>query len=249
MVDYYKQIFKRKSFHFFKDRLDLKDDELNKLNNFIKNIKPLDKDIKTLIKIVKEEETSCKRGGEYCLLFYSEKSGNYLRNIGYIGEQIDLYLASQNIGALWYGIGKPKDMVVDGLNFVIMISFAKMNEDRFRKDMFKSKRKKLEETWFGDTLGVGEIVRFTPSACNTQPWICENTGDELIIYRYKKPGKRGIMPAEKVRFYNKIDMGIYLFMLEICLENEGYKFDRFIYEDNTCDEIEKTLIAKYVISK
>ena len=46
MVDYYKQIFKRKSFHFFKDRLDLKDDELNKLNNFIKNIK-------TLIKIVK----------------------------------------------------------------------------------------------------------------------------------------------------------------------------------------------------
>ena len=57
------------------------------------------------------------------------------------------------------------------------------------------------------------------------------------------------MPAEKVRFYNKIDMGIYLFMLEVCLENEGYKFDRFIYEDNTCDEIEKTLIAKYVISK
>ena len=129
MVDYYKQIFKRKSFHFFKDRLDLKDDELNKLNNFIKNIKPLDKDIKTLIKIVKEEETSCKRGGEYCLLFYSEKSGNYLRNIGYIGEQIDLYLASQNIGALWYGIGKPKDMVVDGLDFVIMISFAKMKID------------------------------------------------------------------------------------------------------------------------
>ena len=30
-------------------------------------------------------------------------------------------------------------------------------------------------------------------------------------------------------------MGIYLFMLEVCLENEGYKFDRFIYEDNTCD--------------
>ena len=57
MVDYYKQIFKRKSFHFFKDRLDLKDDDLIKLNNFIKNIKPLDKDIKTLIKIVKEEES------------------------------------------------------------------------------------------------------------------------------------------------------------------------------------------------
>ena len=67
---------------------------------------PLYSDIKTSVKIVPECETTCKRGAQYCILFYSEKKGEYLRNIGYLGEQMDLYLASKNIGALWFGIGK-----------------------------------------------------------------------------------------------------------------------------------------------
>ena len=123
-----------------------------------------------------------------------------------------------------------------------------MPEDKFRKDMFKSKRKPLNEIWFGDTLGVAEIVRFTPSACNTQPWIVENIGNELNVYRFKKPVKRGIMPADKVRYYNKIDMGIFLFMLETCLEYENYKYEKVLFEDTSDDSIEKTLIAKYVYS-
>ena len=53
-------------------------------------------------------KTSCKRGEEYCILLYSEKKGDYLRNIGYIGEQLDLYLASLNIGAC--GLGSAKQM-------------------------------------------------------------------------------------------------------------------------------------------
>ena len=244
-MDFYKQIFKRKSFHIFKDTGTLSEDDLIKLQAFCGGIKPLDETIKTKICIVPESETTCKRGGEYCILFYSEAKDAYLRNIGYIGEQIDLYLASENIGALWFGIGKPKEMQADGLDFIIMISIAKMPADKFRKDMFKSKRKPLTEIWTGDTLQVGEIVRFTPSACNSQPWITENTGKELFIYRYKKPGKRGIMPADKVRYYNKIDMGIYLFMLETCLEHEGYSYTHTLYEDVSDDTVEKTLIAKY----
>lgn len=247
-MDYYKQIFKRKSFHKFKETEILTDIELEKLGDFIKAVKPITEDIKTEICIVPESDTTCKRGGEYCILFYSEKKDEYLRNIGYIGEQIDLYLASQNIGALWYGIGKPQDMQVNGLDFVIMISIAKMPEDKFRKDMFKSKRKPLSEIWMGRTLGVAEIARFAPSACNTQPWIVENTGSELMIYRYKKPGKRGIMPVDKVRYYNKIDMGIFLFILETCLEHENYIYERTLFADETDDSIEQTLIARYIYS-
>ena len=110
--------------------------------------------------------------------------------------------------------------------------------------VFRAKRKPMEEIWGGDALNIAEIVRFTPNACNTQPWITENTGKELLIYRFKKPGKRGIMPADKVSYYNKIDMGIYLFMLETCLEHENYSYDRLLYEDTTDDSVEKTLVAK-----
>ena len=248
-MDYYKQIFKRKSFHIFKDTETLTDIELQRLESFIETVIPLNSEIKTEICIASESETTCKRGGQYCILFYSETKDEYLRNIGYIGEQIDLYLASQNIGALWFGIGKPQNMQMNGLDFVIMISIAKMPEDKFRKDMFKSKRKSMTEIWNGNTLGVAEIVRFTPSACNTQPWIVENTGSELMVYRHKKPGKRGIMPADKVRYYNKIDMGIFIFMLETCLEHENYTYERDLYADTTDDSIEKTLIARYTYSR
>lgn len=247
-MDYYKQIFKRKSFHLFKETEQMTNDDVNKLNTFIGSVKSLNPQIKIEIRIVPESETTCKRGGEYCILFYSEQKDEYLRNIGYMGEQIDLYLASENIGALWFGIGKPQNMQMNGLDFVIMISIAKMPEEKFRKDMFKSKRKPIDEIWNVDTLNIAEIVRFAPSACNTQPWITENTGKELMIYRLKKPGKRGIMPADKVRYYNKIDMGIYLFMLETCLEYENYSYDRTLYADKTDDSVEKTLIAKYEYS-
>ena len=33
----------------------------------------------------------------------------YLQNIGYLGEQLDLYLVSKNIGTLWFGIGKVEE--------------------------------------------------------------------------------------------------------------------------------------------
>lgn len=247
-MDYYKQIFKRKSFHIFRATETITDKERKELEEFIKTVKPLNENINTEICIVPESETTCKRGGQYCILFYSEMKNEYLQNIGYIGEQIDLYLASQNIGALWFGIGRPQNTQTNGLDFMIMISIAKMPENKFRKDMFKSKRKPLEEIWIGNTMNVAEIVRFSPSACNTQPWFVENNDNELKIYRFKKPGKRGIMPADKVSYYNKIDMGIFLFMLETCLKHENYTYERILFADTTDDSVEKTLIARYTYS-
>lgn len=242
-MDFYKQIFKRKSFHLFRERERLTADDIAKLKAFLGAVQPLYPQIRTEILILPESETTCSRGGEYSILFYSEARGDYLRNIGYMGEQIDLYLAGENIGALWFGIGRPKEMQRNGLSFVIMLTIGKMPENKFRKDMFKAKRKPIEEIWSGDTLGVGEIVRFAPSACNTQPWITENSGGELLVYRYKKPGKRGIMPADKVSFYNRIDMGIYLFILEVCLSHENILYERELFSEN--EEAEKTLTAKY----
>ena len=111
----YETIFKRKSFHFFVGGEITTEEDLKLVNNFIKEVKPLYDDIKTEIIIVPEKETTCHRGADYCILFYSESKGEYLRNIGYIGEQIDLYLNSIGLGALWFGIGKPKEVRNNGL--------------------------------------------------------------------------------------------------------------------------------------
>ena len=115
----------------------------------------------------------------------------------------------------------------------------------FRKDMFKSKRKPIEEMWSGEQMGIASIVRFAPSACNTQPWFVKNKDNVLSIYCYKKPGKRGIMPVDKVMYYNKIDIGIFLCLLETCLMENGIKYQRELFHDANNSEVEKTLSAKY----
>ena len=137
------------------------------------------------------------------------------------------------------------DVPESSLDYVIMIAIARMDSDRFRKDMFKSKRKELEEIWQGDTLNVAEIVRFAPSACNTQPWTVINDGRKLEVSRYLKPGKRGIMPADKVSYYNRIDLGIFLFLLETCMNHEGLQFRRTLYPDDGSAQSTLTAIYEY----
>jgi hypothetical protein len=245
----YEMIFKRKSFHLFRNigNEHITDNELKDIEEQFNKFKPLIDDINVKIKIVKNS-TTCKRGQEYCILFYSEKKDNYLQNIGYLGEQLDLYLVSKNIGTLWFGIGKVEEKQLDGLDFVIMIAIAKVDSpDKFRKDMYKSKRKELKEIWQGDSyLELANIVRFAPSACNTQPWIVKSEENKLEVYRYRKEGKRGIMPKDKVIYYNQIDIGIFLCFLELCLEKQKIKYIRDIYEEEN-HENEENLIAKYDI--
>ena len=201
----YDMIFKRKSFHLFRNIGDehISSSLLKEIEEAFLTFKPLDDTIKVKIKITKDD-TTCKRGQEYCILIYSEKKENYLQNIGYLGEQLDLYLVSKGIATLWFGIGKPKnDKTLDNLDYVIMIAIKKIDsENNFRKDMFKSKRKDINEIWKGNSyLEIANIVRYAPSACNTQPWMVEADEKELKVYRYRKEGKRGIMPINMVIYY------------------------------------------------
>lgn len=247
--DLYKMIFKRKSFHLFRNigNEHITEEEINDILEEFSNFKSLIDDIKVKIKITKD--STCSRGQEYCILFYSEKKDNYLQNIGYLGEQLDLYLVSKNIGTLWFGIGKTEEKKLDDLDFVIMIAIAKVDSpDKFRKDMYKSKRKEVTEIWDGNSyLDIANIVRFAPSACNTQPWKVESSKNELKIYRYKKEGKRGIMPKDMVIYFNQIDMGIFLCFLELCLEQNNFNYNRSLFIEENHDN-EYNLLATYKIN-
>lgn len=72
----------------------------------------------------------------------------------------------------------------------------------------------------------------------------EHEKSTLKVYRYKKRGKRGIMPADKVTYYNQIDMGIFLCFLDLCLEHNGIDFECTHFVDNGSDK-EKTIVATY----
>lgn len=225
----YPQIFRRKSFHLFAGAKagHVTDEELARVRRHFVSATPLLADIRVEMRTVPEAETSCRRGGEYCLLFYSQNAPGYLQNVGYLCEQLDLWLASQGIGALWYGMGKTSAPPPEGMEFVIMMAIAKVRDGAFRKDMFKAKRKEETETWHGAKMaGVSDIARFAPSACNKQPWVMEREAETLHVCRYVKSGKHGIMPKERIPFNSRIDAGILLCFLELCLHHEGIAFAR-----------------------
>ena len=253
----YDNIFKRKSYHLFrnnktkelyKDNYHITNEEIDDIYAFFKRIVPLCKDIKVDIKIVDGSSTNCNRGEEFCILFYSEKKNNYIQNIGFIGEQLDLYLVDNNIGTLWYGIGKTDEQYYNGLEYVTMMAICKVPNNSFRKDMYKSKRKPIEEIWEGNNyLDIADIVRFSPSSCNTQPWKVIEITNILEIYRYKKPNKRGIMPIKKVVYQNLIDIGIFILFLSIVLSKNKYKFSLELFDDDENNENELTKIARVTI--
>lgn len=242
----YDMIFKRKSFHLFGGTLAMSEKDLEGIRTFFSSISPLYKDIKVEMKIFKAEETSCHSGGSHCLCFYSEKKDNYLLNIGYMGEQMDLYLASQNIGACWCGMARTKEKH-SHLPFVIMMSIGKKREDEFRKDMFSAKRKSLQEIYTGEPFPLLNIARFSPSACNTQPWSITEKEGEIIISRVL--GKRGIMPLNKVTYFNRLDLGIFLCIFELCLHHDGLSFTRSLLLDDGDNERLLTPTAIYRLNK
>ena len=244
----YSMIYKRKSFHLFRNVGDekLSSSELHEIEEAWASFDALYPEIKTAVRIVPAQKVNFKRDAEYCIMLYSENKDNYLMNMGYLGEQLDLFLVSRNIGSLWFGIGRPDEKTYKGLDYVIMIAIHKISDDSlFRKDMFKAKRKALDDIWEGDTLGVAEIAKYAPSACNTQPWYVKNEGDTLTVFRYRKPGKRGIMPASAVAYFNRIDVGIFLCILEICMAEKGIPFSRELFLDTGDDLTEYSKVAVY----
>lgn len=248
----YPMIFKRRSFHLFRNIAEEKIDqkEINDICEAFETFIRLYPDIKTTIRIVPEEETTRRRGADLCVMIFSEVRSGYLQNVGYIGEQLDLYLTSRNIGTLWYGMGKTTESTFEELQFVIMIAIAKVyDEGCFRKDMFKSKRKPIECIWQGEPIeGVSEIVRFAPSSCNTQPWKVVHSDDFLGVYRYKEPGKHGIMPARLVNYFNRIDIGIFIYFMDLCLTYNGTAYDRKNFIDDGGND-EMTLVARYSLGQ
>ncbi len=248
----YSMIFKRKSFHLFRNTGDqkLSREELIRIQAFWDSLTPLCPEIKTAMRILPEEAVTNRQGQEYCLVFYSERKGNYLQNIGYLGQLMDLYLVSLGIGTCWFGIGKAKEASYQGLDYVIMLAAKKVDDPKkFRRDMFKAKRRPIPEIWQGQPLeGVTDIARFAPSACNSQPWRVKHEGDTLQIFRYRKPGRIGIMTPEIAKYMNRIDMGIYLAILELCLKHHGIAYTLQLHPDNGSDA-EMTLAATVTLQQ
>ncbi|MGM0438450.1 MAG: nitroreductase family protein, partial [Bacillota bacterium] len=124
----YDTIYKRKSVRNYKKEK-LSATELNKIKEFLNKAKVLDEAINFEAKIVNSDDVKSLISikSPHYLQFFSEEKGDFLLNAGFILQQLDLFIAANDLGACWFGLAKPKKEIIAESNYeyVITLVFGK----------------------------------------------------------------------------------------------------------------------------
>lgn len=208
------QIYIRKSCRKYLDE----EIDMNQIHDFMKTVKPLNSQINYSYEILTLDEVKnhARFSAPYYLALFTDNRENYV-DMGFIFQQLCLYLQSIGIGTCWVGLVSPKKKNSD---FVISIAFGK--SDDMTRERSKFKRKTLSKiSDFEDERLVP--AQLAPSAINSQPWYFKHTSDGFDVYR----AKHNIIKRRFIKKWNLIDVGIALSHLYVTNE------DSFEYEIKT----------------
>lgn len=201
-------IYKRQSIRAYKKE-ELSTDELNDLKEFIDTAKVLNENIKWDYDIVSPNMIKSLlnwRAPHYLLLFSEEKE-NYNENMGFIFQQVDLYLQSREIGSCWLGMVSPNRNYKprnENMKYIIGISFGRPETEIYRQSLGQFKRKDMSEITDRDDERL-KAIQYAPSATNSQPWyITHNSDGSYNIYRQKL----GLIRRKTLGRWNELDIGI-----------------------------------------
>lgn len=217
----YETIFKRKSVRKF-NLTPLNEKTLKQISDRFQILEPFNENIKIEFKILKPDlvkRRMMKKAPHYIAVFSEAKNG-YLSNVGFMLQQMDLFLSAKGLGACWQGIPSLKKEALESSNleFVILMPFGKPLEPEslHRTNITQFKRKSLQEiTDINGADDLLEAVRLAPSATNAQPWFF--TGDKNLIHAYyRKPGRmKGLLTGK----YPPMDVGIGIYHLKLAAEH------------------------------
>ena len=185
------------------------------------DLRPLYPEIKVHWNIVPRNQVKCicPWTTPQLITIYSEEAEGYPENIGFLFQQMDLYLQTMGLGVCWLGMGRmnPKTTSeVEGMKFVIMLAFGYPKGDQLRHDLKSFKRKPMDQIT-DKPDAILEPARLAPSAVNSQPWFFSHEGDTIHVYCSKKG--------------SRLDAGIALAHLYVANEETF----RFFKADQTAD--------------
>jgi len=210
-------IRKRKSVRKY-DVMPLDAEILENIRAQILKVKPLYPEIKYSIEITSKTKGILGVKAPHFLIFGSEEKEGAAENIGFIGQQLDLYFSASGIGTCWLGASKPGEKIESTLPHVIAMAFGKPAEPLHR-DISGFKRKSISEISRGDDKRI-EAARLAPSAVNMQNWYFVAENGKIHCYCKKLNPLLGFMFNEMVR----IDMGIAL--CHIAEESDNFQFSK-----------------------
>ena len=190
-------------------------------------MKPLHPEIKVHWDIVPRNQVKCicPWTTPQLITIYSEEAEGCLENIGFLFQQMDLYLQTLGLGVCWLGMGRmnPKTATqVEGMKFVIMLAFGHPKGDQLRHDLKAFKRKSMEQITDKPDLRL-EPARLAPSAVNSQPWYFTHEGDTIHVYCAKK-GSRLDAGIALAHLYVANEKTFRFFKAESVSEIPGYSY-------------------------
>ena len=205
-MDLASQIYVRKSCrNYLDDEIDLSD-----IREFISDVKPLDDTIQYHYEIFKKDDVNLRTrwSAPYYLALYSEDKPLSRENLGFIFQQVSLFMQSIGIGSCWVGMASLKEKNPE---FVIVIAFGK--SDKMTRDKSSFRRKSLSElSDYEDNRLIP--AQLAPSAINSQPWYFKHNEDGFDVYQRKQ----NLLKRQILNKLNPIDVGISLAHLYV--ENE-----------------------------
>lgn len=182
---------------------------LKKIEAFCAAAKPLYPDIQVCARIVFKEQVRFYFPWKtpQLIAIFSENKPGYLENVGFLFQQVDLYLQSIGLGSCWMGLGKLRDVGIqeEGMEFVILIAFGHPDGNALRSDIRQFQRRYLTEITDEPDERL-EPARLAPSSTNSQPWYFTHEGNTLHAYR----SEAGLLRHKMLGNMNRIDMGIAL---------------------------------------
>ena len=178
---------------------------LQKIETFIAAAKPLYPHIRVQAKIVGRDKVKSLMPwiSPQVIAVYSEEVEGCFENVGFLFQQVELYLQTLGLGACWIGLGKVEE-ACDDLPFVIFLAFG-YPKGEGQRALSEFKRKPLAE--IADRADERlEPARLAPSSVNNQPWYFVHDGD--VIHTYC--AKQGLIKTKTLGEMHLIDMGIAL---------------------------------------
>lgn len=198
---------------------------IGKIRGFIDGAKPLYPDIRVEYEILEREKVRCIMPfvpPQTVAIFTEEREGAY-ENVGFIFQQLDLFLQSIGLGSCWLGMGRlDKRSLADenigrGLKFVMMLAFGYPKGEFLRCDVAQFNRLPLGAVSDLPDERL-EPARLAPSSVNSQPWYFTHDGEFIHTYCDHKK-----LRSLFLKQMNLIDVGIAL--SHIYLSNpESFEF-------------------------
>jgi len=207
-------IRKRKSVRKY-DPTPLDDSTLKSVQEQIEELIPLYPEIQYSIEIVKRTKGLFNIKAPHYLILNSENKDCSYENIGFIGQQMDLFFSESGLGSCWLGASKPNEKDASEIPCIACISFGKPAEPLYRTHS-EFKRKSLSKISEGIDERL-EAARLAPSGMNMQSWFFV-AGDKKI-HCYKKKSLLGFMDK-----LSGIDIGIAIY--HIAAESKDFSFSK-----------------------